>query len=129
MLLGARDQHAQAAVQVYAVHEDHAVHLVHDVRHRPYRPEPGRRPAEAPALAGHVELAALAEQPGEEGLELAGRGVVAVRRAGPARPAPPSLPPGARLAVPLHRCPQDGHVFSFIGTSAQKMAFHGFYSA
>ena len=63
VLLGARDKHAEATVQVYAVDEDHAVHLVHDVGHRPYRPEPCSRPAEAAALARHVELAALAEEP------------------------------------------------------------------
>lgn len=129
MLLDAGDEHAQVALQVYAVDEHDAVDLVHDVRHRADRPEPGRRPAEAAVLARHVELAPLAEMPRQEGLQLAGRDVVAVGRSGPARTAPPALLPALVLPFLFIGRPQDRHFFSFIHASAKKMTFHGLHSA
>lgn len=76
--LRAGDQHHRAPGHPYPVHEHDAVHLVDRFGHRPYPPERRRPPAERPAAARHVALRVLRQQPGDEGREVARRGVVAV---------------------------------------------------
>lgn len=103
VLLGARDEYAQAAVQVYAVHKDDAVDLVHDVGHGPDLPEALRSAPEGPPLAGHGALGILGKKPTDEGVEVREVGTVGMDRGGAATPAAPPLRPRARAPVPLHR--------------------------